>query len=254
MTAPADRASMRGLRFLLVALLPTAAPFGLHAPTLHRSQAWRLPVRGTSVAVASSADVSELQLTPELEKTVRGFQMVPDQKLRYQQLLFLAAKLGPMDTELCVDDNKVPGCLSVVHVHARREDDLIYFQGESDAQLTKGLVALLVNGLSGNTNEQIQAVKPEFIQACGLAQHARQGQRRPCRHGSRRGHPNPPHPRGRRAAAAPGCHRVWAAGRQRLPAQPLSVCSHARRSLTPGRNSGFLNMLSKMKQQAAACS
>ena len=176
MTAPADRASMRGLRFLLVALLPTAAPFGLHAPTLHRSQAWRLPVRGTSVAVASSADVSELQLTPELEKTVRGFQMVPDQKLRYQHLLFLAAKLGPMDTELCVDDNKVPGCLSVVHVHARREDDLIYFQGESDAQLTKGLVALLVNGLSGNTNEQIQAVKPEFIQACGLAQHARQGQ------------------------------------------------------------------------------
>ena len=47
-------------------------------------------------------------------------------------------------------------------------DGRVYYQAESDSQLTKGLAALLVKGLSGNTPEEIVAVGPEFIELLGL--------------------------------------------------------------------------------------
>jgi BolA-like protein 1 len=114
-------------------------------------------------------ELSELGLTPALESTVKALKNVPDDKLRYQQLFFLASKCEPMDSAYKIDENKVPGCLSTVHIHATRRDDKIYFLGDSDAQMTKGLVAMLVNGLSGYTNEEIQRVKPEFIKYAGIA-------------------------------------------------------------------------------------
>ena len=113
----------------------------------------------------------DYQCTPKLQEMAEGFRALPDDKTRYKQLLFLAQQGPPMAAEYQTPENKVPGCLSTVFVHATRNaDGTISFQGSSDAQLTKGLVALLVNGLSGCTSAQIKAVKPEFIEACGLSQ------------------------------------------------------------------------------------
>ena len=62
---------------------------------------------------AALATCSE-ELPAALGKMVKQFAMVPDEKFRYQQLLFLAKKLPPMDPSLQVEANRVPGCLSVV--------------------------------------------------------------------------------------------------------------------------------------------
>lgn len=110
----------------------------------------------------------DLGLTPTLEKYVTDLRNINDDRLRYQQLLYLASKCEGMNDQLKIDQNKVPGCLSTVYVHANQTDGKIFFVGDSDALLTKGLVALLVNGLSGCTSEQIQNVKPEFIQHAGI--------------------------------------------------------------------------------------
>jgi sulfur transfer protein SufE len=70
---------------------------------------------------------------------------------RYKQLLFYASKLQPLAAELHTAENKVEGCVSQVWVYPTLTDGKVYFQADSDSQLTKGLAALLVEGLSGAT-------------------------------------------------------------------------------------------------------
>eukprot|EP00871_Galdieria_phlegrea_P000887 jgi/Galph1/179/GphlegSOOS_G4908.1 len=114
-------------------------------------------------------DEKQLGLTPELAKLVKTFATAPDSKLRIQQLLYLAQTVEPLPFYYKVNENKVQGCLSTVHVVAFGEEGKIYFKGDSDAQLTKGLLALLIKGLSGYTVEEIEKVNPDFIKVAGLS-------------------------------------------------------------------------------------
>lgn len=123
---------------------------------------------------ADSAD--PLGLTPELRKITDAFASIPDEKMRYKQLLFMANQLEPVDDAVRVAANKVPGCLSTVHVDAtsvldeERGVNVVEYVGDSDGLLTKGLVALLVRGLSGCTPDEIANVNPEFIHAAKISQ------------------------------------------------------------------------------------
>ena len=76
-----------------------------------------------------------------------------------------------MPESLQTPDNLVRGCLSTVFVHATVDDsNLVSFTGTSDGLLTKGLVALLVDGLSGCEAAVIEGVEAEFVVRSGLDQ------------------------------------------------------------------------------------
>jgi cysteine desulfuration protein SufE len=108
-------------------------------------------------------------LPPKLERIVEKFQKHPDPKKRYQQLLWYGQKkLPPMDDVYKTPENKVKGCVSQVFIYGALQDGVVNYQGDSDAQLVKGLVAVLLEGLNGLSPDAIVAIQPDFIEAMGI--------------------------------------------------------------------------------------
>ena len=92
-----------------------------------------------------------------------------DPKRRYEYVLWLAKKLPAPPADLNSDTNRVRGCVSQVFVQPVVDGEVLHWQGDSDAQITKGLLALLIQGLDGLTPQQVMAVDPGFIAETGLA-------------------------------------------------------------------------------------
>ncbi len=103
-----------------------------------------------------------------LDRMVEKLGSTADPKRRYEYVLWLAKKLEPMPAEQQTEAIKVKGCVSQVFVQGRLEQGLMRWQGDSDALITKGLLALLIHGLDGLTPEQVQSMDPAFIAATGL--------------------------------------------------------------------------------------
>jgi cysteine desulfuration protein SufE len=91
-----------------------------------------------------------------------------DPKRRYEFVLWLGKKLQPLPDALRQDAYKVRGCVSQVYVVAELQEGRLHWQGDSDAAITKGLLALLMQGMEGLTPEQALALDPGVLAATGL--------------------------------------------------------------------------------------
>ena len=111
---------------------------------------------------------SQTSLPPKLAKIVERFQRRSNPKQKYEQLLWYAKKLPQMPDSGKISENKVNGCVSQVYITAELEDGKVSYQGDSDAQLVKGLVAFLIEGLNELPPEEIIKVQPDFIADAGL--------------------------------------------------------------------------------------
>ncbi|KAK9268890.1 hypothetical protein L1049_000655 [Liquidambar formosana] len=136
----------------------------------------RLPTKPSSSSSSLPSSISASlqpieELPPKLQEIIKLFQAVPDSKAKYEQLLFYGKSLIPLDTQFKTTENKVQGCVSQVWVRAYLDSDKnVVFEADSDSVLTKGLAALLVQGLSGRPVEEVLRVSPDFVMLLGLQQ------------------------------------------------------------------------------------
>nr|WP_242979041.1 SufE family protein [Rhodohalobacter mucosus] len=118
------------------------------------------------------ADESEnMTIDEKQQRIVREFELLGDWPERYKYIIKLGQKLEPLDEKYKVEENIVRGCQSQVWLHTETEGDKIIFKADSDAAITKGLVALMVRFYSGETPDTILSVNPDFIKKIGMQDH-----------------------------------------------------------------------------------
>ena len=99
---------------------------------------------------------------------VEDFAMFDDWMQKYEYLIDLGKELAPIDKKYKTEDNLIKGCQSRVWLHAEYTDGRIIYTADSDAIMTKGIVAILINVLSGQTPSEISTAKLDFINEIGL--------------------------------------------------------------------------------------
>jgi len=105
------------------------------------------------------------------EEIIDEFSMFEDWMERYEYIIELGKDLPLIEDDYKIEDNLIKGCQSKVWLHADIVADNIVFTADSDAILTKGIVALLVRVLSNQSPMEILGADLFFINEIGLTEH-----------------------------------------------------------------------------------
>lgn len=105
------------------------------------------------------------------EEIIDEFSMFEDWMERYEYIIDLGKSLPLIDSAYKLDENLIKGCQSKVWLHSQLNNDIIEFTADSDAILTKGIVALLLRVFSNQTPQAILDADTSFIDEIGLKEH-----------------------------------------------------------------------------------
>ena len=110
-----------------------------------------------------------------IEKTqaeiVEEFSLFDDWMQRYEYMIDLGKSLPLIDPMYKTDDHIIKGCQSKVWVHADMEDEKVQFTADSDAIITKGIIAILIRSFSNHSPQEILNADTSFIDQIGLKEH-----------------------------------------------------------------------------------
>ncbi len=103
-----------------------------------------------------------------LFKLVEKLKNSDDPKRKYEYILWLGKKLKVPNNTVLIPENKVQGCVSEVFVKASFLEGKLYWEGYSDALITKGLLAFLICGMNDLTPKEVINIDSKFIEDTGL--------------------------------------------------------------------------------------
>ena len=104
----------------------------------------------------------------KLFKLVDKLKNSDDPKRKYEYILWLGKKLKIPNNNILIPENKVQGCVSEVFVKAILQEGKLYWEGYSDALITKGLLAFLISGMNELTPKEVVNINNKFIEDTGL--------------------------------------------------------------------------------------
>jgi cysteine desulfuration protein SufE len=115
--------------------------------------------------------MTSMTIQEQQDEIIADFELFGDWMDKYEYIIQLGKELPLIDEQYKTDDNLIRGCQSKVWLHADYRDGKLFFTADSDAVITKGLVALVILALSGHTPKEIADAEISFIDAIGLRNH-----------------------------------------------------------------------------------
>lgn len=106
------------------------------------------------------------------QEIIEEFELFGDDwESKYEHLIELGKSLPKIKDEFKTEDRIIKGCQSKVWLHSEKIDNEVVYTADSDAIITKGMVALMIRVLSHQTPENILKANLDFINQIGLAEH-----------------------------------------------------------------------------------
>ncbi len=112
------------------------------------------------------SNIKEIQ-----DEIVAEFEMFDDWMQRYEHMIELGKSLPLIEEKYKTEDNLIKGCQSKVWVHAELEGEKLVFTADSDAIITKGIIAILIRAFSNQHPKDIIEADTTFIDEIGLKEH-----------------------------------------------------------------------------------
>ncbi|MBB1192862.1 SufE family protein [Flavobacterium sp. SOK18b] len=105
------------------------------------------------------------------DEIVDEFSLFDDWMERYEYIIELGKKLPLIKEEYKTENNIIKGCQSKVWLQGEQQEDTIVFTADSDAILTKGIIAILIRAFSNQKAADILSANTDFIDEIGLKEH-----------------------------------------------------------------------------------